>query len=245
MQLYSILTYEYDANMELLLNRRLNKHGVPPCSAASDMQRHMQVAIADDAELRKLSNALAELLLIDIRHFELAKMVNRLPFSLREKQTLLPKALSSSVVHLDYTGAANDLFDYLTDNKLLVLEGYLRFRLQNVMEMWSVCVDSAAEEMMLNEEYLALTQLLGLFAELQTPNIGEVNVVLHPDGSCTLTDSGDVRIDCAPGSNDGVVSMLVGMSPERIVIYDLSYDACDELIDAIRKIFGAKVSFYS
>ena len=248
MQLYSIVTNEYDADLEKLLKRRLARQNMGALPIVSD-GRHSALTLGIDTgeELRGLSAALSELMLIDLRHFEIADMVGKLPFPLREKQRILKRALRSALPAAEQTltRAAEDIRQFLQESELLILEGYLRFRLQEELESWSICVDAAAEELLLEEEYEQLTTLLGLFSALEPGQSGEVLVALNPDGSCTLTgkkeNGGEFRIDCAPGSNEGVLDLLSGMAPKRILLYDFSFGKCDKLRNGIELMFGGRV----
>ncbi|MCH5278315.1 MAG: hypothetical protein J1E60_00820 [Christensenellaceae bacterium] len=245
MQTYSIITYDYDVNMEKLLIRRLRKQEFEPEIDSSESKKRVTITISDDECLVKLSNALSELILIDLRHLEIARIANALPFTREEKRKLLPRALKSSIQYSDYSKTAKELYDYLTENDILIVEGYMRFRMQDVMETWSVCVDTAAEEQLLHEEYMELMRLLGMFTELRAPATGAVTIIMHPDGSSTITDENEVRIDCAQGNDGGVLSMLIGMAPEKIYIYDLSRGRNSNLKESIKTLFGSRVSCYS
>lgn len=245
MQTYSISTYDYDVNMEKLLARRLRKQEFEPEMDSSISKKRVTIRLNDDEGLVKLSNALSELILIDLRHLEIARITNALPFTLEEKRRLLPLALKSSIQYSDYKKTAEEIYDYLKENDLLIAEGYMRFRMQDVMETWSVCVDAAAEEQLLHEEYMELMRLLGMFVDLRAPATSAVTIILHPDGSSTITDENDVRIDCAEGNDGGVLSMLIGMAPEKIYLYDLSRGRNSSLKESIKTLFGARVSCYS
>ena len=102
-------------------------------------------------------------------------------------------------------------------------------------------VDIAAEEFLLIEEYNELLQILGLFSDVRPTDGTDVLVILQPDGSCTVTDGDKLRIDCAPNSNEGVLSMLTGMAPSHITLFDFSNGACDKLCRAICLLFGTHV----
>ncbi len=237
MQLYSIDTYEYDADMEKLLERRLKRQGFDRSFAGGSDKQRIRIIINDSIELKQLCSSLAELLLIDLRYFEIARMVDSLPFSLREKQSVLPEALKYSLQYCNCEAICVQLYQYLSENDLLILEGFMRFRMQDTIDAWSLSVDRAAEELLLHEEYAALMQLIGSFAELNAPKTSEVRIILHPDGSSTIVGDNDMRIDCASGNDAGVVNMLIGMAPARVTIYDLSLGKCNSLREAIQNAF--------
>lgn len=248
MRLLSIATNEYDADIEALIKRRLSRHGLGSLPVEKSKNGcKLTLGIENDEELRALSAAVSELLLIDLRHFEIANIVEKLPFTLDDKKLILPKALRSSAERIDLSNTADGIFLYLSENSLFNLEGYLRFRLRDELESWSVCVDAAAEEQLLADEFEALKSLLGLFGAARPEACGDVSVMLNPDGSCTIrgkrsADAEDFRIDCAPGSNEGVLSMLSGLAPERILLYDFSFGRCESLRAGIELLFGSKVT---
>ena len=91
------------------------------------------------------------------------------------------------------------------------------------------------------EEYNELLEILGLFSDVRPTDGTDVLVILQPDGSCTVTDGDKLRIDCAPNSNEGVLSMLTGMAPSHITLFDFSNGACDKLCRAICLLFGTHV----
>lgn len=244
MQLYSIDTYEYDANMEKLLERRLRRQGFSRDFADGSDKQRIRIVIEDSAQLKQLCGALAELLLLDLRYFEVARMVNSLPFSLREKQTVLPEALKYSLHCCNCESVCKRLYQYLSENDLLVLEGFMRFRMRDTIDAWSLSVDRAAEELLLHEEYAALMQLIGSFAQIETSDVSQARIILHPDGSSTIIGDNNMRIDCAAGNDAGVINMLIGMEPEQVTIYDLSLGKCDSLCKAIQNAFEGSCRYF-
>lgn len=223
-----------------LLARRMRLCGLGHVEISCRSESRLMLNIADDNELRLFARALSELMLVDLRYFEFARMVDMLPFSVDEKKKILPCALGSAP-ESDPNMISERVFDYLCDNSLLNLNGFLRFRLQDVIESWQVSVDIAAEEFLLIEEYNELLQILGLFSDVRPTDGTDVLVILQPDGSCTVTDGDKLRIDCAPNSNEGVLSMLTGMAPSHITLFDFSNGMCDKLCRAICLLFGTHV----
>ena len=253
MQQYSVFTNEYDADIGKLLSRRLagRESGIE-LTKSSDYS--VTVSVSSEAALDALSAAVCELMLEDLRYFEIAAMVNRLPFSLDEKRRILPAAVriedSSETASENSARAVEELREYFSDNFRLNLEGYIRFRLPGEVEKWSVMVDAAAEELLLGEECADLIHLLGLFTTVEPPRTGGVAVLLNPDGSCTITDADSAhcslasphfRIDCAPNSNEGVISILTGLSPSAITLYDFSFGRSEKLRAAIETLFAPRL----
>ena len=215
-------------SIRALLARRMRLCGLGHVEISCRSESRLMLNIADVDELRLFSRALSELMLVDLRYFEFARMVDMLPFSVDEKKKILPCALGSAP-ESDPNMISERVFDYLCDNSLLNLNGFLRFRLQDVIARGQVAVDIAAEE------------FLGMFSDVRPTDGTDVLVILQPDGSCTVTDGDKLRIDCAPNSNEGVLSMLTGMAPSHITLFDFSNGACDKLCRAICLLFGTHV----
>ena len=116
--------------------------------------------------------------------------------------------------------------------------------MQDALSFWALCIDRVAEEMQLEAEYSELMRILGAFAELQSPKIKEVSLCVNPDGSYTLTDDSDVRIDYEARARDGVIDVLVGLAPERITVYDLSGGKNDRFNETLSKVFAGRIKIY-
>ena len=249
MKLYSIGTNEYEADVEKLIRRRLSRQEPLTLPIAAEKRiggSFVTVGTDSDEERLALSAALAEVLTEDIRYFAIADMAAKLPFSPGEKRRILTAALENSCRFIDLSAVAARIFDYLSSNNTLILEGFLRFRMQDVLETWSVCVDAAAEQQILADEFRELSALIGLFAAFRPLEEPALTVVLHHDGSCTITEQRDegegFRIDCAPECGDSVTDLIRGMEPRSIRIVDMSLGKCEKLRTAISERFGALIT---
>lgn len=249
MQLYSIGTNEYEADVEKLIRRRLSRQKPVTLPIAAEKRTDgsfVSVGVDNDEERLALASALAEILTEDVRYFEIADMAAKLPFSPGEKRRILTAALENARQCADISSAAARVFDYLTSSRTLILEGFLRFRMQDVMETWSVCVDAAAEQQLLADEFRELNALIGLFAAFKPTSEPALTVVLHPDGSCTVAEDGPpgegFRIDCAPECGEGVIDLIRGLEPRALRIVDMSLGRCEKLRTAISERFGALIT---
>lgn len=238
-----INTIAYDVDVSRLLSRRLGEHG-HAVRVEKETKSALRVQTRSQEDMHAFCTALAELLLKDISHFELARMVDKLPLTLAQKQRVLPEAIKQSrSAQLDF-GVARALKSHFREYGRLNLEGFVRFRMRDALAHWEGCVDRAAEEMLLEEEYLELMHLLGAFVSLQPTRIKEVSLCLNADGSYTLTDDSNVRIEYDPDCRDGIISALVGLAPERITVYDLSGGKNEDLSAALKQVFAGRVRVY-
>ena len=62
-------------------------------------------------------------------------------------------------------------------------------------------------------------------------------------GSCTLTDESDACIEYVDCSEEGILSLLVGMAPSRLTVYDLS-GGSSGLAETIARVFSGRVRIY-
>ncbi|MBR3299034.1 MAG: hypothetical protein IKI64_07500 [Clostridia bacterium] len=248
---------ETDASKELIGRIGCMERGESGSCPSADQAKSCAVIAADgETELDALSLALIRVLLIDLRYFELADMIAPLDESHETKRRILERALDMTKEPRIPGCAAEALKSYLYESGSLNLEGYLRFRLRDGIEFFRAAFDSAYAEEYEAELMNDLFSLFGLpFVSASTQNGeqigGAVLAVLNPDGSCTLSDAHNAyerkdgggagtehfRIECAPGSIDGVLILLRSLAPSCVRLVDLSLGKCDELRRAIEELF--------
>ncbi|MCL2695469.1 MAG: putative sporulation protein YtxC [Clostridiales bacterium] len=240
---WTLSTNEYDIQLKSLLSRRLSQVGVPFVLDEKE-DKSIAVTIRGLKAQESLSEALSKLLCRDMQYFVLAKMADAMPLSIGEKEEVLTDALQTARAREEIVAVQADLKEYLTDTRQICLEGYIRFRMQDCLLVWQMCVEQAATEVLLRKEYSELMEVLSAFVGTRPPRILEIQLCIHADGSCTLTDDSLVRIeyvDCCP---DGIVSLLVNMAPQRLVVYDLSGKRENRLTETLAHVFSGRVKIY-
>ncbi len=235
-------TQKYDIDLEKLLSRRLSQCGCV-CGVGANAGV-VSVSVSEGEQLGRFADAMMLVLCRDLQYFELARMVDDLPLSLSEKQTALAGALEAAHGSERVFAVREALMEYLKTERYLNLEGFVRFRMQESVRFWRDCAERAATETVIRREYTELLGVLSAFVQLQAPRISELSICIHPDGSCTLTDDSDACIEYVDCSEDGIVSMLVGMAPARLTIYDLSGGSGKGLTEALRRVFAGRVKVY-
>ena len=133
--------------------------------------------------------------------------------------------------------------DYLATENEMNVEGYLRFRMREKLETWQLCVERAAADLMLCSEWGELMELLSALSRENGRHTGEISVCLNPDGSCTLTDDSDVRIEYVDCTDEGIVHLLMNMAPERLTVYDLS-GGRSRLAETLTHVFAGRVRVF-
>lgn len=234
-------TQKYDVDLERLLSRRLMQ---TDCTFATEpIPGGVAVSVQGNDALMRLSEAVATLLCRDLQYFELAHMTDALPLDLPQKQEVLTEALESARCLERIEEVRRGVEDYLATENEMNVEGYLRFRMRERMETWQLCVERAAADLMLCSEWAELMELLSALSQGPGRRIGEISVCLNPDGSCTLTDDSDVRIEYVDCSEEGIVRLLMSMAPERLTVYDLS-GGRSHLAETLTHVFAGRVRVF-
>ena len=167
MQTISVSTLEYEIDVAALLLRRLRRTrgGAEIAVVPEEDRRTAHVQLRSEAEREALCEALAALLLQDAAHFEIARIVNEMPLTLAEKRRVLPETVKAAhkaaeeradvaAVAIDCERVQQMLSAHFEGNDNLNLEGFLRFRMREELGAFELYALSAAEEIMLQTEYL-------------------------------------------------------------------------------------------
>lgn len=238
----TINTSKYDIDVGQLITRRLAVY--PNSFSVLPTENGAYAAVDGMDALPVCAAALATLICRDLIYFELARMADTLPLNLAEKQSVLTETLKSARGRVLEGRVGEGITAYLTERQELNLEGYVQFRMQQELAEWRMLIERAAQEQLMCREYTELLSVLNTFVQLQQPRVGEISVCINPDGSCTLTDDSDARIEYVDCSEDGIVGLLVSMAPSRLIVYDLSGGNGRRLADAIAHVFSGRVRIY-
>ena len=146
------------------------------------------------------------------------------------------------------------LLDYLNDNREIVIEGFIRFRLKEYMEELREAVDRAVDDLMLEQEYREFIRLLRYFVEVQEPRQGEIHVLILPGNKYQLMDGqGDalddeeleeMLADLAGGnisSEDLLISALISLAPAQVHLHLACTISNREVVETIKKVFAGRI----
>ena len=141
------------------------------------------------------------------------------------------------------------LKDYLKDNKSIVLEGFLNFRLREYVAYLRDLLQESVNQFIIDKEYIEFVNLLKDYVDSKIPNKDIVNLVyvnneailLSENGSIIALDEFDSKYlsDISFSNNDYVLNTLVGLLPRQIILHLSSPK--DNFIKTIELIFGDKV----
>jgi putative sporulation protein YtxC len=136
------------------------------------------------------------------------------------------------------------ILQYLERQNTLIVEGFLTFRLQDLVAEAESALDGSVDAFLLQREY---QEFIMLRHDL-------VHVVLQPGGAFRLTDADGHPLqrdaaepDGAPAPElapeDRVISALVTLAPRAVVLHRPAGDSAlpEEAVATIRDVFGARL----
>lgn len=141
------------------------------------------------------------------------------------------------------------LTEYLMDNDLINLEGFIRFRAKEFWQFLQEIVDSAVDDYLVEREYQEFVTLLRYFVELQDPKTDMVNVIIDEPESFRILDvhGNPIETDYLQGMmleinefdfEDFLISALITIAPARIVLHLCQGNRVEQTIISI---FGTRV----
>ena len=238
-----IQTMEYDVDLEKLLAMRLSEGGAP--YALSEALGGVGVRMEGRQGLEALSEALGTVLIHDLAPFEMGAMADETPLDREDRQQVLSRAVAAAQTREDLSDTVQRLSAYLQAEGKLCLEGFLRFRMPETLLFWRLCVEEAFSGLLLEKEYGEAADLLRLLLNERPPRCPSLRLCLHGDGLCSLSDGGSLRMEYVDESGEGILSLLIGIAPARLIVYDLSGGARRELVHALTEIFSGRVCLYT
>lgn len=238
-----IQTMEYDVDLEALLSSRLRESGAP--YVLSSALGGVGVRMEGRQGLNALSQALGTVLVHDLMPFEMAAMADETPLVREDRKQVLTHAVAAAHTREDLSETVQRLSLYLQEEGKLCLEGFLRFRMPETLLFWRLCVEEAFSGLLLEKEFGEAAELLRLLLDERPPRCPSLRLCLHGDGLCSLSDGGSLRVEYVDESGEGILSLLIGMAPARLIVYDLSGGARQELVRALTEIFSGRVCLYT
>ena len=234
---------EYDVDLGSLLDERLRESGVPYTLSAA--WGGAGVRMEGRQGLQALAHVLGKVLIHDLVPFEVAVLADETPLSREDRHQLLQRAVAAAREKANDKEIESKLAIYLQQESKLCLEGFLRFRMRSTLLFWRLCVEEAFSGLLLEKEYGEAAAVLRLLLDQRPSRCPSLRLCLHGDGLCSLSDGGELRMEYVDESGEGILSLLIGIAPARLIVYDLSGGARRELVRALTEIFSGRVCLYT
>ena len=141
--------------------------------------------------------------------------------------------------------------EYVKENKAMVLDGFVYFRLKAYLEYLDEVVDSGVNQFIIEKEYREFISLLRVYVESKVPEYNLLHLIYINGESILLDEKRNIvsvseniynakyLSDISFSSNDFALNTLLCLLPKRIEIHLI--DDEDEFINTLKLIFEGRV----
>ncbi len=206
-----------------------------------------------------LTHLIARIILDELQNTWIRRMIHtHYGYFDKEEQDQILSHVSTDLkrnAHSYYPYICRALDEHLAMCDLLVIEGFVRFRIKDYWLFLRTTLDKAVDAFLIDQEYQEFIKLLRYFVELQEPKIYLVNIVLEDSGGFKLIDAkGEIiktqyleGIILEIGNNeldyeDLLISALITVAPNQIVLHAHKNNHVSK---TIMSIFDNRVSLCS
>lgn len=143
------------------------------------------------------------------------------------------------------------ILKYIMENKSIVLDGVVNFRLGDYIKSLEYVVDYGVNKFVIDKEYSEFINLLQIYIESKESEKKLLHLV-YTNGESILLDENKNIVsltdhifdskylsDISFSSNDYALNTLLTLLPERIEIHLIGYE--DDFINTLKLIFGKRV----
>lgn len=149
------------------------------------------------------------------------------------------------------------VYNYILNNDYINIEGFVKFRMKELVKYLSDVVDVALEEYLIKKDQDEFISVLKYFIEIQEEKIDLIKVHINKDDTFLLYDKNNNKIDNIADEEiinmiiqenlnyeDFLISTLLTLCPKKIEIIDnLNSKSSKEITDTIKSIFGERVCY--
>lgn len=145
------------------------------------------------------------------------------------------------------------VYDYLNEQRLLQLDGFIRFRLQDYYEELREVVEYSIDEYVMDKEYQEFIKLLRYFVIAQQPKVDLVHVMHYGDRNFVICDEKfkPYKAEDVEGFMKGmaeqelnyadyIVSTLISVAPREILLHTREGDT-NHVIRTMKNIFEERL----
>lgn len=147
----------------------------------------------------------------------------------------------------------NSLYSFISNNKVLLLDGFINFRLQAYTSILDDIVAESVNNYIIEKEYMEFISLLKLYINSQKNNSNIVHLIYNTSESILLDENKNLILnseeifnakylsDISFSANDYTLNSLLNLLPKKIYIH-LIDNQMDEFINTLQLIFENRVS---
>lgn len=209
-----------------------------------------------DSFLSKIS-ALLSYTVIDFYEPSLIKHLintNYFYFSTKEKNQIYNLCLTnvdfSSSLSM-FNTISNAFYEYFLDNKYVILDGFVNFKLKEYIKLLDSVVDMCVNKFIIEREYKEFISLLKTYIQTSPCNSNTVHLIYKNENSILLDSNKNViefnidliekkyLSDISFSSNDYALNSLLTLLPKKLYIHLI--DEEDDFISTLKLIFDNRV----
>lgn len=214
-----------------------------------------------DLFINSISSLLANAIILFFEEQLINNIINSefFYFTPCEKNSIKSLALSTlksdfANYYYNYNCIFTSLATYISENKSLILNGFVYFRLKEYVSSLENFVSCCVNDFIITKEYQDLISILKLYINSKSPSqeFNEVHLIYINNNKALLTDKNKQMIstsnsshkilsDISFSNNDFVFNTLIELCPEKIHIH-LIHSTPDEFINTLELIFENKLS---
>ncbi len=142
----------------------------------------------------------------------------------------------------------------IEQNKEININGFVTFRMKELISELEGIVDKVVEKYMAEKEYNEFIKLLKYFVDIQDSKIDIINITIDHNGSyiiqdgegvsileLLLTELNDTKYSGNVSMEDVIISGLITNAPKSVHIHCVENCANPEFIETIKNVFGERV----
>ncbi|MCI8346051.1 MAG: hypothetical protein HFJ42_09000 [Clostridia bacterium] len=140
---------------------------------------------------------------------------------------------------------------YISENKAMVLDGFVNFRLDTYLQTIDDVVDYSVNKYIVEKEYTEFINLLKLYIDSKNSETDLVHLI-YTNGESILLDNRQNIIslsdnifeakylsDISFSSNDYALNALLTLLPKRIELHIIGFE--DDFINTLKLVFGSRI----
>lgn len=208
----------------------------------------------------KLSNILSFLVIDELEDTILEKIIlqNYFYFDYNERKEILNYYYS--ILTDDYyekfekkfSSLYNSFLEYISENKHIVLTGFLNFRISEYYQTLNEIISEAVNLYLVEKEYKEFISLLRFYINSQTANSNIIHLICNSNENILMDENKNIinisdkifnakyLSDISFSSNDYILNTLINLLPKKIYIH-LVDNSINEFITTLQLVFENRV----
>ena len=148
----------------------------------------------------------------------------------------------------------NNFYTYLNTNKSIVLNGFIRFRIKNYIEIIFEQIDKSVTKFLIDKEYNEFITLLKIYINTEKSNCDIVHLIYSNSKSILLDKNKNViksnenmfnakyLSDISFSSSDYALNTLLTLLPQKLYLHIINHKE-DEFLNTLKLIFENRIIY--